>query len=140
MATKLGMMGYLGTYFAIACSMPLSIINYFVVGWLNGDLILAYMPSWSVMLAVIVVFNGANVLAYSWFRQRVGEKNFVRALLENLKWMPFFLVFFNGISLHVLRSIGCHLLGIPVEWSSTEKEIGEQGLVRYVLRYFCEPD
>jgi hypothetical protein len=128
-SSKLSILAYLGTYFAIGLTLPLTITSYLVVGWFRGDLPTAYLPSWDVMISVIIVFNGATTICYAWFRQRIRDTTFLKALWENVKWMPVFLLFFNGLSLHVLKALICHLFSLPIEWSATEKEIGPQGLM-----------
>ncbi|KAF7188524.1 hypothetical protein HII31_10186, partial [Pseudocercospora fuligena] len=128
-SSKLSLFAYLGTYFAMGATLPLTIANYFLLGWYKAHLPTAYVPSWTVMLAVIIIFNIASPLTYAWYRQRVQDTTFIRALLEHMKWIPVFLLFFSGLSFHILKALICHLFSLPIEWSATEKEIGPQGLM-----------
>jgi hypothetical protein len=48
-------------------------------------------------------------------------------MLETIKWMPLFIVFFGGISMHLSKAVLCHFLGINMEWSSTAKELEVTG-------------
>lgn len=128
-SSKLSLFAYLGTYFAMGLTLPLTIANYILVGLYNAKLPISYLPSWNVMLAVLVVFNVANPICYAWYRQRVRDTTFLKALWEHVKWMPVFILFFNGLSFHILKALICHLFSLPIEWSATEKEIGPQGLV-----------
>jgi hypothetical protein len=57
-------------------------------------------------------------------RQKV---NFFRGLWETITWMPLFMVFFGGISIHLSKAILCHFFSINIEWNSTAKELEETG-------------
>lgn len=46
---------------------------------------------------------------------------------ETIKWMPLFIVFFGGISVHLSKAILCHFLSINIEWTSTAKELEVTG-------------
>ena len=46
LSSKLSIIGYISSYYAIGAAVPLAIINYFLVGWFNGDLDKFYMESW----------------------------------------------------------------------------------------------
>lgn len=61
-------------------------------------------------------------LALAILRYRVGEKSLLRSLFENFKWMPFFTIFFGGLSFHVLCAILSHMFGIDMNWGATSKE------------------
>lgn len=47
--SKLSLFAYLGTYFAMGCTLPLTIANYLMVGWIKGQLPNSYVTSWNVM-------------------------------------------------------------------------------------------
>ncbi|KAH7031440.1 glycosyl transferase family group 2-domain-containing protein [Microdochium trichocladiopsis] len=125
--SKFTIIGYMGTYFAIACSLPLSLANYFIVGWLTPDLDAIYTDSWKIMVGCIVVFQGISPVCFAIYRHRVGDMPFWKALYENLKWYWFFIIFFSGISWHLSYSLLAHLLCLPIEWSSTVKELESTG-------------
>lgn len=58
---------------------------------------------------------------------RLGKQNFFRGMLKSIQWMPMFIVFFGGLSLHLCKAIFCHFFSIPMEWNSTAKELTETG-------------
>jgi hypothetical protein len=58
---------------------------------------------------------------------RLGKQNFFRGMWETIKWMPIFMVFFGGISIHLSKAILCHFFGINMEWNSTAKELEATG-------------
>jgi hypothetical protein len=39
----------------------------------------------------------------------------------------FFLLFFGGISFHLLKAIFCHFFSVRIEWTTTAKELTESG-------------
>ena len=66
-------------------------------------------------------------LAYNIMRHRLGQLNFFRGLWVTIKWMPLFMVFFGGVSIHLTKAILCHFLSIKMEWNSTAKELEATG-------------
>jgi hypothetical protein len=58
---------------------------------------------------------------------RLHQVNFFRSMAETIKWMPLFMVFFGGISIHLSKAILCHFFSIHMEWNSTAKELEETG-------------
>jgi hypothetical protein len=60
-------------------------------------------------------------------RHRLGQQTFFRGLGETIKWTPFFLLFFGGISYHLLKAIICHFFSIHMEWTATAKELEGSG-------------
>lgn len=56
----------------------------------------AYVPAWSILIVLLVVFSGASSFAFAILRFRSNDANLGWALLEQALWIPFFLVFFGG--------------------------------------------
>jgi hypothetical protein len=46
LSSKISICGYIFSYYAIGSAVPLGCLNYFLVGWLNGDLDKYYVESW----------------------------------------------------------------------------------------------
>jgi hypothetical protein len=86
-----------------------------------------YESSWSIMLSLIVVFSGVNMVAFSMLRHQMKDTTFWKALYEAVKWLPFFILFFGGISLNCAKALLCHIFSINIEWTSTAKEMGPTG-------------
>ncbi|THC88545.1 hypothetical protein EYZ11_012006 [Aspergillus tanneri] len=122
LSSKLTILGYISSYYAIASGFPLSILNYFLVGWFNGYLDKFYMESWKIFLSLIIVFSGFGNVTLAIIRYRLGEKSLGPALLENFKWMPMFAIFFGGLSFHLSRAILAHMFSINMQWGTTAKE------------------
>lgn len=45
-SSKISIIGYISSYYAIASAVPFGMLNYFLVGWLNGELDKFYVESW----------------------------------------------------------------------------------------------
>ncbi|KAF1356043.1 hypothetical protein EJ07DRAFT_181633 [Lizonia empirigonia] len=122
LSSKLTIIGYVSSYYALASAVPLGLLNYFLVGWLNGELDKFYVESWQVFVALLVVFNLFSNICLAVMRYRLGEMGLLASLLENFKWMPFFMVFFGGVSFHILLAICAHMFSIDMNWGATAKE------------------
>ncbi|KAF2709488.1 hypothetical protein K504DRAFT_455200 [Pleomassaria siparia CBS 279.74] len=125
--SKITILAYIGTYYAIASAIPLTLANYVLVGLIGDDIDQFYITSWKIFVGMAVVFNVLSPLAYAMLRHRLGQKTFFWSLVETAKWMPFFLLFFGGISFHLLKAISCHFFSIRIEWTTTAKELTESG-------------
>jgi hypothetical protein len=88
--SKFTIFGYIGTYYAIASALPLSIINYFLVGWMAEELDALYHDSFKIFVGLIAVFQIISPLAFALYRHRLGNKVFWRAYFEGMKWSFFF--------------------------------------------------
>jgi cellulose synthase/poly-beta-1,6-N-acetylglucosamine synthase-like glycosyltransferase len=122
LSSKISIMGYIFSYYAIATAVPLGALNYFLVGWLNGELDKYYVESWNIFIVLIIVFNGMSSVCFAIMRYRIGEASLLGAFFENVKWMPFFCIFFGGISFHVFLAICSHMFSINMSWGATAKE------------------
>jgi hypothetical protein len=120
--SKVTIMAYVGTYYAIGSSWILTLANYFLTGWYNGHLDHFYLNSFKIYFAIIVVFTGLGNVALAVLRYRTAEKSFVRSLLENFSWIPLLTTFLGGISLHVSQAILSHLFSVDMTWGTTSKE------------------
>ncbi|KAK7885195.1 hypothetical protein LTR67_010686 [Exophiala xenobiotica] len=121
-SSKITIFAYIGTYYAVASAIPLSLANYLIVGWIGEDIDQFYLTSWKVFVGMAVVFNVLSPLGYAMLRHRLGKATFFASLLDTAKWTPMFLLFFGGISFHLLKAILCHFFSIKMEWTTTAKE------------------
>jgi len=126
-SAKFTILGYIGTYYAIGAALPLSVTNYFLTGWFADTLDHSYLPSWDMLCGTLFIFLVVSPLAFAWYRHRLGEKPFLWATLEAFTWMPFFMVFFGGLSWHISYALLAHMFCLPIEWSSTAKELEAGG-------------
>ncbi|KAH6975841.1 glycosyl transferase family group 2-domain-containing protein [Ilyonectria destructans] len=121
---KVSIIAYIFTYYAIAAGMLLTVVNYVLVGLFFSDLDHFYTPSWGIWVALLVVFNGVASVSFSMTRHRLKEKSFWVTILETIKWLPFLLLFFGGISINCAKALLCHAFSVNIEWASTSKELG----------------
>ncbi|KAJ7032096.1 glycosyl transferase family group 2-domain-containing protein [Mycena alexandri] len=119
---KIGMMSYMFSYYGIAAATVGSILNYLLLG-LAPELDRFYLKSFEILLACTVVFPGLGNLGFTLLEYRLGHRNFFTALIENLRWVPFFLFFFGGLSIHLSTAILAHLFSYDMTWGSTVKEV-----------------
>ncbi|OCT47489.1 Glycosyl transferase family 2 [Cladophialophora carrionii] len=137
--SKITIMAYIGTYYAIGSAWILTLLNYCIVGWFNGHLDHYYIDSFKIYFAIIIVFTALGNLALAIMRYRVEEKTLGSALWENLRWIPLLTVFLGGISLHVSQAILSHLFSIDMSWGATSKEATDTSFfaeVPTILRKF----
>ena len=120
--SKLTILAYIGTYYALASAWILTFANYFLTGWLNGHLDHYYLDSFKVYFAIIVVFTALGNFSLAVLRYRTAEKGFFRSIWENMNWIPLLTIFLGGISMHVSQAILSHLFSIDMSWGATSKE------------------
>jgi hypothetical protein len=120
--SKITVISYIGTYYAIGAAWIMTSVNYFIIGWFNGYLDKYYIDSWQVWFSIILVFNGLGNIALAVMRYRVGERNILYALYENFKWTFLLAIFLGGLSLHVSQALLAHMFEIDMTWGATSKE------------------
>ncbi|KAJ7503345.1 glycosyl transferase family group 2-domain-containing protein [Mycena galericulata] len=121
---KIGMMSCAFSHYlhGIAAATVGSIMNYLLLG-LAPELDRFYLHSFEILLACTVVFPALGNLGFTLLEYRLGHRNFFSALVENLRWVPFFLFFFGGLSIHLSTAILAHLFSYDMTWGSTVKEV-----------------
>lgn len=123
LASKLNIISYIGTYYAIGACWLLTIVNYVVVGEYNGYFDKFYLESWKVWLSVILVFTIGGNVGLAVERYRLGQRSLIGSLFENFKWCFMFVVFFGGISIHVSQALLAHMFCVDMQWGATAKEV-----------------
>jgi len=79
--SKITIISYIGTYYAIGAAWILTLANYFAIGWFNGYLDKYYIDSWKVWFSIVIVFNGLGNFALATMRYRIGERTWFGSLL-----------------------------------------------------------
>lgn len=120
--SKITVVSYIGTYYAIGAAWIMTSVNYFIMGWFNGYLDKYYVDSWQVWFSIILVFNGLGNIALAVMRYRLGERSILYALFENFKWTFLLAIFLGGLSLHVSQALLAHMFEIDMTWGATSKE------------------
>ena len=121
-SSKLTIMAYIGTYYALASAWLLTVLNYFLIGFFNGYLDQYYIDSFEIYFSIVTVFIALGSASFAILRYRIKEKSLFGAFIENIKWVPLLTIFLGGISLHVSQAILCHMLGFDMTWGATAKE------------------
>ncbi|PSS21993.1 hypothetical protein M430DRAFT_98768 [Amorphotheca resinae ATCC 22711] len=122
LTSKITIISYIGTYYAIGAAWIMTTVNYFAMGWWNGYLDKYYVDSWKVWFSIIIVFNGLGNVALAVLRYRIGERSLLYSLFENFKWTIMFAIFLGGLSLHVSQALLAHMFEIDMTWGATAKE------------------
>ncbi|KAF2227264.1 glycosyl transferase family group 2-domain-containing protein [Elsinoe ampelina] len=122
MTSKITILSYIGTYYAIGAAWILTLVNYFAIGWFNGYLDKYYLDSWNVWFGLVIVFVGLGNVSLAVMRYRIGEATLIGSFLENIKWIPMFVVFLGGLSIHVSQALLSHMFIWEMSWGSTVKE------------------
>ncbi|POS69221.1 hypothetical protein DHEL01_v212385 [Diaporthe helianthi] len=122
LSSKISVFAYICSYFAIGVGMPMTVVNYFLVGWFDDSLDHFYLPSWKVFVSLLVVFNLGGGFSLAVIRYRTGERSLLGSIVENFKWTPMLAIFFSGLSFHVSCALLAHLLHINMQWGATSKE------------------
>lgn len=120
--SKVTIISYIGTYYAIGAAWIMTTANYFAVGWYNGYLDKYYIDSWKVWFSIVIVFNGLGNLSLAVMRYRIGERSFFGSIFENIKWILMLAIFLGGLSLHVSAALLAHMFEIDMTWGATSKE------------------
>jgi sulfite exporter TauE/SafE len=62
-SSKISITAYISTYYALAFGLPMTLANYFLVGWYATWLDKFYIDSWKILVALLVVFSGSVSLS-----------------------------------------------------------------------------
>ena len=137
--SKFTICAYVGTYYAIGSAWALTLLNYFAIGWFNGELDHYYIDSFKIFFSIICIFSALGNIALAALRYRIEEKQIFLALFENFSWIPLLVIFLGGISLHISYAIMSHLCGRDMHWGATAKEAEDvtffQEIPRVVKRF-----
>lgn len=121
--SKITIMAYIGTYYAIGSAWILTVANYFLIGWFNGYLDHYYVDSFKIYFSIVIVFNCLGNVALAVLRYRLDEQDIIAGLVMNFKWILLLTIFLGGVSLHVSQALLCHMFSIDMSWGATAKEV-----------------
>jgi len=136
LSSKITILGYIATYYALAFGLPLTLLNYLLIGWDTGYIDKFYIESWKIFVALVVVFSGLGNVCLAVLRYRLGQRTLFSALIENFKWMPMFAIFFGGMSFHLFLALSAHMFSINMEWGATAKEAEASNFFKEVPKIF----
>ncbi|KAL5374726.1 hypothetical protein DPSP01_011744 [Paraphaeosphaeria sporulosa] len=121
--SKLTIIAYIGTYYALGSAWLLTLSNYFLIGWFNGMLDHYYIDSFKVYFSIVCVFSALGNIALALMRYRNNEGSLHGNLIENLTWVPLLVIFLGGISFHISHALLWHFLNLDMSWGATAKEV-----------------
>lgn len=58
LSSKITIIGYISTYYALAFGLPMTLANYLLIGWYNAYVDKFYIDSWKIFVGLLVVFSG----------------------------------------------------------------------------------
>ncbi|EPS98172.1 hypothetical protein FOMPIDRAFT_1024747 [Fomitopsis schrenkii] len=138
---KFSMMAYMFSYYGIACSITIGVINYILLGFqlpVDGF----YMHSFEIWLATTVVFIGSGNVGFTLLQYRLGAEPLIKSFLVNVMWIPYFFFFFGGLSIPVTQAILAHLFSYNMTWGATKKEVERSNFfeeIPKILKRFWVP-
>jgi len=125
------MLAYMFSYYGIAASITISVINYVLLGF-QFPVDAFYLHSFEIWLATAVVFFGSGNVGFTLMEYRLGEKDLMTSLFTNISWIPFFFFFFGGLSIPLSQAILAHLFSYNMTWSATKKEVERSNFFKEV--------
>src|SRR2546423_3279048 len=73
--SKITILAYIGTYYAIGSTWILTLLNYCLVGWFNDYLDHYYVDSFKIYFSIVMVFAGLGNFALAILRYRTEERS-----------------------------------------------------------------
>ncbi|KAK9467989.1 glycosyl transferase family group 2-domain-containing protein [Lipomyces arxii] len=127
---KLTVVAYMGTYYAIAASLLLTVINYFVVGWFAESVDHFYVTSFNNFISACVVFSVASPIAVALVKYRTKQDTFWNAVWDNFRWAILMTLFLGGLSWHLTLALLSHMFSINMTWGATAKELKDSNFFK----------
>lgn len=82
--SKITILAYIGTYYAIGAAWILTLLNYFLIGWYNGYVDKYYLDSFKVYFSLVIVFSALGNVSLAVFRYRLDQRNLLSARKSTL--------------------------------------------------------
>lgn len=121
--SKVGIVSYLFTYFAIAASLPLSFLNFFTYGWVETSIDTQVLPLY-VILQISMLFSAWGTFTNSVFKARILRKDVINVIWYNIVQTPFYVLFFGSLPFHIILVMGKYFYNSEtIVWGSTQKEV-----------------
>ncbi|EIW68701.1 hypothetical protein TREMEDRAFT_11927, partial [Tremella mesenterica DSM 1558] len=120
--SKFTISAYMFSYWAISCAWILSVGNYAIMGF-DLPVDAYYLPSWQVTFVCIILFVGLCNVAFITLRYRLKLPDCSTDAINQIKWIPFFAIFFTGMSMPMSFALVSHAIGYNMTWSTTVKSV-----------------
>ncbi|GAA6034551.1 hypothetical protein JCM8097_005388 [Rhodosporidiobolus ruineniae] len=121
--TKVANCSYIFSYWAIAVAPPLTLAYWFLQGNFSWVMNSAFQPSWRIWIAVLVLFTGCGTVAIAVSRYRSQSETMFTSAKEGLLSIVPSVIFFSGLSFHVMTALCAHITGYDMRWAATIKEL-----------------
>ncbi|CDR99634.1 hypothetical protein [Sporisorium scitamineum] len=99
----------------------------------------AFVTPFEIWVSVNVVFAAGGNVAQILARYRAKADTLFNLVKEHLTWIPYLLIFFGGLSFHVLTALLSHPFGINMTWGATLKDLEDSNFfieVPLILKRF----
>ncbi|KPV73979.1 uncharacterized protein RHOBADRAFT_45272 [Rhodotorula graminis WP1] len=120
---KLSSISYIASYWALAVACPMVLAFYFLEGEFIWDMSGAFRPAFSTLVSIIVVFAGGSTCATAVSRYRSQNATLRTALWQGFSNAPAAVLFFTGLSFHVMTALLAHVTSYNMVWSATKKDL-----------------
>ena len=130
LVSKYNVIGYIGTYYALA-STPITVtIHYFAYHYCNYWR-MVILNAESILYGCIAVFTVLTPTAIIILKMKLGLRlNIIKEILYSIV----FGIFFSGIGWSMMLAIAAHLFGVNMSWGSTNKDGWSVKAYMYELR------
>ncbi|ORY29229.1 hypothetical protein BCR33DRAFT_793070 [Rhizoclosmatium globosum] len=105
--------------YAFGCAL----ITYVMRGLFYDDLDNYFLDPFQLWLCLVFVFSVFVVLSTSIHYYRASMSTFFGAMFEFVSWLPFFFVFFAGLSFHCSMALLARMFNYNIQWGATAKEL-----------------
>ncbi|KAF8191926.1 glycosyl transferase family group 2-domain-containing protein [Mycena galopus ATCC 62051] len=130
---KISMSSYMFSYYGIAASAVLPVLNYIKFALEIKDF---SSQSYEVWLGRTLAFPVAASLGYTLLDYRLGHRRLTSAFIENMRWLPFLILFFSGLGIHLAIVLLAHMFSCKVTWGATSKEVKRTNISIEIRRIF----
>ncbi|CAN0331229.1 unnamed protein product [Ascophyllum nodosum] len=122
--SKLQMLGYLGTYLAMAYSI-VGIGVYVILRMFYGGLQEDVTNTFDVFIIVMFVFGAIGIFGTGTIRYRLGfdgDMSIFEAYWIEIKAAPAMILFWSHVPWHIMTACWCYFWDLPIVWGATAKE------------------
>ncbi len=122
--TKFSIIIYMASYYALATTPILTIVQYFCYRYSTYWQI-NVLNNLSIIYSCVILFSGLMPIANMFAVKKLGysKDSLYRIIWNEIKHSFFLGIFFSGLSFHLLEAIISHAFGLNMSWSTTQKEL-----------------
>ncbi|EPQ30082.1 uncharacterized protein PFL1_02199 [Pseudozyma flocculosa PF-1] len=125
MSQKVNVASYMLSFYALAVSCPFTIGMFLVIGLLGDEVRGWLVDSFQIWLSLLVVFQVGGTTARLLCHVRSQRSDLRTEFVRQVKYILPLVVFFSGLSYHILLAVVAHPFEYNMTWSATVKESEE---------------